>query len=967
MLNSRKKINEFAASLATSTDSKTLNKIIQSNPGISADIAALNQTLNECATPATIPEQVLEAVTTPTVITPSVETPVQITGAVPAVTVEVGPIFPKPTITPGISQIKITPGLNTSVRENLIRELENKNKNFKNRLPKKITKELLNDRKLIDLFDKNYINNFNITLEKNRYLSKTMLSVNSELYRSVLQEYYEGVRPDKNTDFLPDNLRGRTGGYWTLNDLNKKNLIFINQNESSFLKKPLQFLFLAIEDDPTTSAFGRTKQSVVIKAKKNEFLTKKRTFSKSLYKSYVEGGTYAGDTSTKERSTISFIPTINRNETYYDYAHEYLIPLTKKELQQIAVPAKPLISAVECNYNYYARNYENALNESLLTETLASNIYVFMSYIDQKILNSDFRDIVTLNGAINDKLINLINSSEYFDVYSQNVLNLNNSFSNTLKNKFKNLIFPKESLSYLSSEIEQKTFPMNIQLEFSADKTTKFTEILESSKFSNVFLVKLVENIINKKFTNAIFNDYTEVISQEKNSKTDNQKRISTFKTGNKRIIQLETLIQSMLNEQTDISSQFVYFGNYSEDYLKYFNNNFKFYKSLMNIVFFAKIQEFIKTNFRTYQEMVGGALAHSEILAYRIAKYEGDISSDQVDALEPIQNIYFCNSNKLDLIKYIDSQVKYGKQYTYVVYAYNLVLGNKYLYSELDNSLAEDVTTFNVYQEPSPIIVEEKYFVSSKKVFDFPPIFPDVQFIPFKGIDNQVRININSNTGIYKTKPTIIENTDRRAFEENSRNQEVELGEDIIFKADDQPRQFEIYRLDFQPTSYADFNNNLIARINTDISPESAQSSTAASYIDSIFPNTKYYYTIRAIDVHGNISNPTELIELEILNQNGTIFMLKKPVNFAEPKKDVSKNMKRFIEIKPNSLQLAINEQKSGITDAKSADDIKKKLILGKVDQSLWNKTFVMKVTSKSTGKKINFKFKFEYEQVKE
>lgn len=974
MVDSKKKLNQFVDNLTSSKNKNMLDKISKTNPSILEDIKKLDETLANCAPAIEKPAISPELIITPTLPALPGQTPVvDIPGNAGTVLIE-KPVFAPPKITPGISNIRIS----TGKRKKSIRKKIEKDIKLSDKLPLKLSKDNLRDRKIIELFDKNYINTFSITSQKNRLLSKNVLSVNDEIYKTNIQDYISNVAPDKNSVFLPDNLRGRTGGFWTLNEKDK-NLIFINQYSEYFSKKPLEYLFLPIEDDTSQSAFGRTVQSLALKGKTKHFLSRNNTFSSNLYKKYIEGGTYQGDTSNKDRSTIIFNPTVARNLTFFDYAHEYAIPYTKKELENVSSILKPLIADTQPEYGFYIKNYENVISSSNISELILPNMYVFLSQIFETNPNPEFKTFLELDGlisnnstAIIDSNKNIKNSSEYFDLYSRNVQNLNTETKNKYINKFKNIVFPVESLYLLKNYFHNKdVFPMNLGIEFSTDNTTVFTEILKNSNFSNVFLIKMIESLLANKFTTSIFDNSTQTVSSQSFTKDDevvkNQKLISTFNRTNKKYIELETILKNMFEEQQDFSDQFIYFGNYSEDYIKTFNNEYKLFKNLMNIVFSSKLQEFVKNNFRTYQEMIGGALAYSETLMYRMAKYEGDISGEQALNSEPIQNIYFANSNTIDIVNFVDTQVKYNKQYTYIVYAYNLVLGNKYLYSELDNSLSPDIATLSVYSEPSPVIVEEQYYTSTKKIFDYPPVFPDLQFIPIKGVDNQVRININSNVGMYNIKPIVINQADQNKFEEITRNQELIYGDPIKFKSDDQATQFEIYRTDFQPESYADFAGNLVAKIDTDVSPESAQSATAASYIDDIQPNKKYYYIARTVDVHGNISNPTEMIQLEVINENGTIFMTKKPGIFAEKKKEPTKNIKRFIEIKPSSTQTAINEEKSGLVDAKSTAEIKNKIILGKVDTPVWGKTFVMKVISKSTGKKIDFKFKFEYEEVKE
>ena len=47
------------------------------------------------------------------------------------------------------------------------------------------------------------------------------------------------------------------------------------------------------------------------------------------------------------------------------------------------------------------------------------------------------------------------------------------------------------------------------------------------------------------------------------------------------------------------------------------------------------------------------------------------------------------------------------------------------------------------------------------------------------------------------------------------------------------------------------------------------ADGATAASKVDDIEPNKKYYYTFRAIDNHGNVSNPSSVYEIEMVKSN--------------------------------------------------------------------------------------------------
>jgi hypothetical protein len=157
-------------------------------------------------------------------------------------------------------------------------------------------------------------------------------------------------------------------------------------------------------------------------------------------------------------------------------------------------------------------------------------------------------------------------------------------------------------------------------------------------------------------------------------------------------------------------------------------------------LILSGKINEISKVHLRSYQQMMQGATPHSETILYRISKYStealrqanipipesvvsldpallgndmrqmdlgvsiGDVKdlntpgnlpaiSENLESVldsinnngnvQPIQNVYIPNSNTVDIVEYVDSQVKYNRGYTYVVTAYQLSVGTEYFYSQ--------------------------------------------------------------------------------------------------------------------------------------------------------------------------------------------------------------------------------------------------------------------------------------------
>ena len=74
----------------------------------------------------------------------------------------------------------------------------------------------------------------------------------------------------------------------------------------------------------------------------------------------------------------------------------------------------------------------------------------------------------------------------------------------------------------------------------------------------------------------------------------------------------------------------------------------------------------------------------YNEVIAYRIEK----TGIAQPGSPTPVaQNFWFFNSKGISSIDFFDTQIKYDKDYTYKIYSYNIVIGLKYRYSNLQLS----------------------------------------------------------------------------------------------------------------------------------------------------------------------------------------------------------------------------------------------------------------------------------------
>jgi len=482
-------------------------------------------------------------------------------------------------------------------------------------------------------------------------------------------------------------------------------------------------------------------------------------------------------------------------------------------------------------------------------------------------------------------------------------------------------------------------------------------------------------------------------------------------------------------------------------NYTTYFRNDFSepininsddnvIFKKLFGAAFQAKILDLYKQHKRSYSDIMNGVPAYAEDLFYRIEKIRIDPSTGEEKV---VQNILIPNTSELDVVKYVDTQLKY---YTYATYKYNVyshtvVFGAKYKYlwlnsqtgapytsgannrpwySKVDlssevpveeileqiNELGEGISsevvesgtqqqantsgkapgeqelgggfagngagagsgpfggddsppietqpdgfqvagnnavvetnfaaTFRVHLTPSIKIIPNKIFSTPEiMIMDKPPVIPDVNIIPYRGVNNQVKILLSGASDRYRVPPVIMLEGDQEEYAKISAAQ-LSVDGKIEFGSDDPVRSFQIFRIQKKPSTYADF--------------ELYDQISKQYYEEHILPNTKYYYTFRAIDDHGHVSNPTPVYEVELIDEKGAVKPIIRLVEMDKPKnKSNIKECQKYIYIKPNLQQLYFSDNPD--VDSIFSDQNKKK-------------KYKMRITSKGSGKKIDVNLSF-------
>jgi hypothetical protein len=168
-----------------------------------------------------------------------------------------------------------------------------------------------------------------------------------------------------------------------------------------------------------------------------------------------------------------------------------------------------------------------------------------------------------------------------------------------------------------------------------------------------------------------------------------------------------------------------------------------------------------------------------------------------------------------------------------------------------------------------------------------------------------------------------------------------------LIYKTDDSIGNYLIYRTTKKPTAWRDFLNSFVIDIN---------SQEQSGYNDFISPNTDYYYFARVRDVHGNLSNPTNVFHIRIVQEDGfPPYLITNIYNFSEGITPVyEKSFKKYLKIRlPEATRkLSNTDAGGGVATAGMA--------YGKIHSNSPLKRYKVRVTSKKTGRKIDINLKF-------
>ena len=416
---------------------------------------------------------------------------------------------------------------------------------------------------------------------------------------------------------------------------------------------------------------------------------------------------------------------------------------------------------------------------------------------------------------------------------------------------------------------------------------------------------------------------------------------------------------------------------SYSETSLNYFS-------TMMRDHIFTILEE----KNRSWSEIINGKKAHCETIFYRIEK------TDAVTE-QKIQDYYFAVASDINIFDWIDDQLRYGKKYIYRVFSYQMVVGTKYKYihkrgrDDYESFLQSysDLTNlrlhFYVDYEPCLKLIEVPYFEFERTIIDNPPPKPVIIPYPYVGRGDRISFLLESGIGKEFEKPIIIFPDDEEQFIKIREAQGKDIEDEILFKSEDIIEFFDVFRIDHEPRGYSDFASGYKGRVDTKVETRDFEHVCSLKGNKSVFtdlsikPNKKYYYMFRSIDVHEHVSNPSTIYEVELIKESSLVTPIIKIFKFPIVQPEYVQQFRRYLLISPSLNQTVLNKKTldeiEEIQERINSEDYENTSIqeeLLTIDpilsssevEDVWGEDFKVRVTSKSSGKKIDFNVKFKH-----
>ena len=440
------------------------------------------------------------------------------------------------------------------------------------------------------------------------------------------------------TEPAKDRVRGAIGSYWTVADDGKFKISTSSFGTGKFTS--IEFGEKFINQKYESPPYYTISQSVTLYTNNEKFKNFREFYT------YIYGR--PADSNNEE-----IPPLVITGSKFMDLTVELPIPFSQEELVSVENSIKPQSYSANPVYNFYQAYYENQISTAP-EQTLPDLYSVYEASVEDA-------DGLSQN-ALNNFDVELVNIGE----------SIGSSFGVTVPPETE--ILPIQNVQFMKDANEYKRiFPMYNEVSFSTEKTTIIAQQIKDTQLS----VELMQFLTSANFSLESFTGFRE----ELDIQDDGQVLIvANNSTNNFQVMEIFQWIELIIKEFSGIEEEFSFFTapglnkdlNFIGPPPKELN---KYVKFLNLLTFEGEIQKIINNYLRSYSDILKGIPSYSETVAYRVEKRKsGDL----------ITTYLFPNSNEIDVLKFVDTQVKYGQGYQYFAEAYQLTLGSEYIYSNV-------------------------------------------------------------------------------------------------------------------------------------------------------------------------------------------------------------------------------------------------------------------------------------------
>jgi len=711
---------------------------------------------------------------------------------------------------------------------------------------------------------------------------------------------------------------------------------------------------------------------------------------------------------------IKKYPSVEEGTDFFDHSFVLPKPFTEDQVNQFCPSGKALFINKNSFYNYTNLNFETWGASNTVKATGLPSFYNIVSYNYAKQPSPDtFTSQLVVPGAFpkkadaqsnEAKASNFLFANNYLNQYvtqweslaAVEVPENGQTVPQKIEIKNENICVTAKNYNFLSEyNFRANDLPFYSQIKLRTTTTNELANFSNQTQMSKPLLQSTIARLYQQgedvfqgvKKGTANFVVQNKLYAKQTPSSDEISVIDTDEKTKNYSYFDLSDWIvkyKDSLTTQFDIPTDRINFigeeeGKFLSDPIPQYN----FYKTMLGFIFKQKYDQMVEKYTRSFKDIVDGRFAYSEILFYEIQKTQYNDDGLEVG---PVQIFWIQNTDDLDIINLIDSQVKFGKRYRYRVRAHTAVFGTSYNYTltksaDYGNTFMAQAIDIRTFPSVRIYVVDYYGFDAGEEteitIWDNPPIAPNVSFQPIRTERNKIFISLNQSVDDFKAKPVVITDSDVDIFELVRQYQNYPKNDKLRFKSDSEMNKIQVFRIGPDPDTgqarppsvYSDFDG-LLYKI------RERTYDKGFSFIDDIAINKKYYYCFRSIDNHGNISNPSPVYEVEMIGQDGSLlgYPVINVIDMDSTKiMNPKKSFNRYLNLNPSPLQTAVDVPEDPEIQGSAFDGPPLGVGIGSSPLfTLSNaepyskiKRFKIRLTSKATGKKIDVNVRFIHKHI--